>query len=148
MKNLLFYSLILFTSCTTFDYNSNKCDCSLIQKEFDEFVHQSKLRGVKLKNKRLEIKFVSFIENRVVARTYSWKNLIEFDTTLMHDYKREQVIYHELGHFYLDRGHVDGTIENEGLEYPISIMTQGVSIEFDLISSELKDYYFDELFYN
>ena len=139
--------IILLTSCMTFDYDVNKCDCNGIENEFNTFINESKIRGVKVKNKPVKIKLVSYIDDDVAGRVYYSKNIIEFDTThWAWTSLKEKVVLHELGHYYLKRKHITGIIFLEGQERPISIMVAGAQIYLDFVSEDLREYYLDELF--
>lgn len=145
----LFTLIILINSCSTFDYDKSKCFCEGIQNEFNEFMYQAKIRGIKIRNKPLKVKLVSYIGENVSGRTYPLKKIIEFDTThWAWTSLKEKIVMHELGHYYLKRHHITGTIFLEHEDRPISIMVSGANIYLNLISEDLRKYYLDELFYN
>ena len=149
MKSFIL-TFILLSSCITFDYDVNKCDCAPIQIEFDEFIHQSKMRGIKIRNYPLKIELVSHIKGGAAAKTYHLKNLIRIDTTRDNwtRYVRQKLIYHELGHFFLNRIHNNKSFQFEGKQIPLSLMSKGTLIDFNGCSDELKEHYWNELFYN
>ena len=62
------------------------------------------------------------------------------------DFEREAIIFHELGHCALERGHEDSTLDNGMCK---SLMRSGFSpcLTFYQKSSQ-QDYYLDELFSN
>lgn len=62
------------------------------------------------------------------------------------DYEREAIIFHELGHCALERGHEDATLDNGMCK---SLMRSGFSpcLTFYRKGSQ-QDYYLDELFSN
>jgi hypothetical protein len=134
----------------TFDYDINKCDCTPIRIEFEEFIYQSKTRGIKIKNSSLKIELVKSIEGGPAARTYHSKNLIRIDTTKYNwnSFLRQKLIYHELAHFYLKRSHENNTFYYDGKNVPISLMSERTKIDFNGSSDELKEHYWNELFYN
>ncbi len=57
--------------------------------------------------------------------------------------RREMIVFHELGHCYLDRGHTEATFESG---YCRSIMRSGTCCCRDAYTSQNRDYYLDELF--
>lgn len=56
---------------------------------------------------------------------------------------REEVVFHELGHCYLMRGHTEETVQNN---ICASIMRSGTGNCFNAYSVINRDYYLDELF--
>lgn len=143
-----FLVFVILYSCMTFDYDVNRCDCGAIQVEFNQFMHQSKIRGVKIRKSPLKVELVNSINGGGAARTYHLKNLIRIDTTKnnWNSYLRQKLIYHELGHFYLNRNHRNGSFEFEGKRIPISLMSQRTLINFNSSTDELKEHYWNELF--
>lgn len=61
------------------------------------------------------------------------------------DASREQVIFHELGHCILGRGHNDASYSpTPGVRVPASIMSS--STHYEYVYSKYRSYYLDELF--
>ena len=56
---------------------------------------------------------------------------------------REMIVFHELGHCYLKRGHLEDAFQSG---YCISIMRSGTCCCRDAYTLENRDYYLDELF--
>jgi len=54
------------------------------------------------------------------------------------------LLFHELGHYYLTRGHYNGVLGENNT--PASIMSSWYHFDFDSLLNEEKEYYYEELF--
>lgn len=79
----------------------------------------------------------TFTPGSIVIDLNFWNNSSGF--------AKEMVVFHELGHCFLHRGHEEGAFGNGVCR---SIMRSGVEGCFDNYRSETRDYYLDELFEN
>lgn len=61
----------------------------------------------------------------------------------MSDLSRELLVFHELGHCYLERGHTDETVTSPDGDIPKSIMSTWILS--DTLYEKYKEYYRDEL---
>ena len=79
---------------------------------------------------------------------YNRPNVISVDAATwnrLSDLYREFIVFHELGHCVLARGHDEST-NSQGL--CLSIMRSGLGDCRDAYSASNREYYLDELFYN
>lgn len=119
---------------------------------FERFKEEGALRGVVVDYDAQEVEgFIRSIDaenvvgqcshseespNAVIVDPILWNNAIES--------KREQVIFHELGHCYLQRGHMDEKDKNGTC---LSIMHSNANIcSINYLLN--REYYLDELFNN
>lgn len=127
---------------------------SNIQPYIDEFIAEAAIRGVELDVNNL---VVLFEENLVVGgidaaglcqRGRNETPTIKLDTTSVNWQSnlssREQLVFHELGHCILERGHIDDRLSNGN--YKTTMRATGEQIYGPVYSSFKRDYYFDELF--
>jgi len=88
-------------------------------------------------------------EDQVAGQCTSYShaaNHVTIDTDFWNrasDNFKEMIIFHELGHCYLDRGHREGQLESGNC---ISIMRSGIEPCRDAYSNLNKAYYIQELF--
>ncbi len=80
----------------------------------------------------------SFIDNHIIIDLSFWKSDVS-------DYTREMVVFHELGHCYLNRGHREDAHPNGAC---VSVMRSGAGSCFDNYREETRKEYLDELFEN
>jgi len=119
---------------------------------FDRFVAEGRARGVDVDYDLWQVEgFVESIEGRQVLGQCSHSeqnpNAVIIDRVLWRrasDEMREQVIFHELGHCYLQRSHDD--TKNE-LGICNSLMRSSTTI-CNINYTENRDHYLDELFEN
>jgi len=118
---------------------------------FIDFQNEAIKRGLDFKTE-LNLLNTTFadIANAGVAGQCSWHssqpNLVTIDTPFWNTASktlREWVMYHELGHCILNRGHNESTNQN-GL--CISIMASGTGSCQSVYNATNKEYYLDELF--
>tara|TARA_Y100000385_G_C13090016_1_gene638257 strand:+ start:1547 stop:2020 length:474 start_codon:yes stop_codon:yes gene_type:complete len=119
---------------------------------FERFAEEGSLRGIEVNYESYEVEgFIQSIgEGNVVGQcshTEESPNAVIIDPLLWQrasESKREQVIFHELGHCYLQRGHDDS---KDGNGVCMSIMHSSTDI-CSLNYAQNRDYYLDELFKN
>lgn len=123
-----------------------------LQPYFEEFEYQGSLRGISVdlasekiigKIEELPTEHVagqctygSAIDTEIIIDLTFWN---DFPQTLL----REMVIFHELGHCYLQRGHTEGAHPNGTC---ISIMRSGLEDCQDNYNSQTRLTYLNELF--
>lgn len=151
MKKIFLLVSIIITMSSCF-YSGMDDDYSYIQPEIklhvDSFLKEGEKRNVFVDTYSLKI---SFGKNKsgVAGLSYSINNSIIIDSTSF-DWKNnpEQLIYHELGHLLLHRGHNNEYIDfkiasimnaHELPRYQIT-MPPGIELYFS------RSYYLDELF--
>ena len=118
---------------------------------FIEFENEANKRGLNFEAElnQLNTKFADIPENGVAGQCRwhsSQPNLVTIDTPFWNNASqslREWVMYHELGHCILDRGHSEAQNQN-GL--CLSIMASGTGNCQSVYNSDNKEYYLDELF--
>lgn len=119
---------------------------------FDEFEYQAALRGQEIDLQAANIigKIEELSQEHVAGQcTYGAQidNEITIDQGFWEDFPqhliREMVIFHELGHCYLDRGHREGAHPNGSC---LSIMRSGLEECRDNYNSQTRGDYLDELF--
>lgn len=160
MKNSLvvFFALTLFISCqreeVTFQSepipDETSVDVSL-QDYFDRFEAEGKARGYDIDLDVANITgFIEEIDEEHVAGQCSYggghPSEIVIDAAFWNvasDLLKEMVVFHELGHCYLYRGHEEGVFSNGTCQ---SIMRSGVEDCRDNFTLETRSYYIDELF--
>ena len=153
MSRLTLFVLILtisVPSCSKEEEQSTNFDSSL-QEYFKQFEHEASLRNIDVDLEASEISgTISDIEEHNVAgqcffHSQSSNHIVidqEFWNSASH-LLREMVVFHELGHCYLGRGHKE-TQSNEGI--CLSIMRSGLNGCFDNYNTATRDQYIDELF--
>jgi len=137
MRTILF--LLFLVSCGKFSDMLNREDTptpKTTDKAFSKYVSSFELHF----NKKVKVPITfSKLDDRYAGVCYTYSNgyrEIEISKTSwdsMNDEQREQVIFHELGHYVLNKGH-DDTMLNSGC--PKSIMR---SVAFSL--NEIDDCY-------
>ncbi len=151
-------SLLFLFSCANEDealqsFQYQNVDPAL-QSYFEEFEYQGSLRGMQidLTEAGLIATIEELGEEHVAGQcTYgaAIDNEITIDKGFWNDFPqtliREMVIFHELGHCYLERGHREGAHSNGAC---ISIMRSGLEDCIDNYNSLTRKAYLDELFSN
>lgn len=147
---LLSMVLLLFLSCSDKNYGVELND-DLVP-YFELFKKEAALRGVDFDNNKEKIE--GYIQNLNVSGVAGVcrRNDGDFNRSILidksywnqaDDLKREYVVFHELGHCFLLRDHVDSP---DSTGTCISIMysgTGGCNIDY---TASNRDYYLDELF--
>lgn len=87
-----------------------------------------------------------YVKNKAVAAFVDHDDgTIHFDTlSTPYIYNFKVLVYHELGHYYLNRWHRDSTFPNSDI--PRSLMETNCTIEWDKLTLEMKEAYLEELF--
>lgn len=140
MKTLVYFFLgAICVSCNFIDdeYSVIPPDSKLIVDQFFKIAHE---KGVRVDPMALKIYYVNGgLEGFVAGKATISKEIINIDTTsTAWIVNPESVLFHELGHIYLHRGHDDASIDGHAK----SIMnTYGVSYW-----PKIRQYYIDELF--
>jgi hypothetical protein len=136
--SLIILSLAILCSCNFVDD-----DYSVIPPEVkphvEEFFKIAHDKGLNISPYQLKIYYSSIGDNFVAGNTHLSEEVINIDSTsTAWAINPESVIFHELGHLYLHRGHDDEFIDG----YEKSLMnTYGV-----LYAPKTRPYYIDELF--
>ena len=127
----------------------------IIQPYIDEFIAEAAERGINL---QIDDLVVLFEENLEVDGTHAaglcqfgskkTSPTIKLDTTSVNwqsnASSRELLVFHELGHCVLDRGHVEDRLPNNNFT---SVMRpSGEQLYGPVLSRFKREYYFDELF--
>jgi len=146
---------ILLVSCSSDSelvevQNESIVDARLIP-YFEAFEYEAALRGVQVDYQRLPIiGFVRSIQEDDIAGTCSYNGHNPNTVTIDLEYwnaasplRREMVVFHELGHCVLGRGHLETAFAN-GI--CATVMNSGTSGCFVAYNSQNRDYYLDELF--
>lgn len=112
----------------------------------DTFIHEANTRGIKIDTYGLKIAFGD-LKGEAAGRTYHRHKRIIIDTVTAwywrHEWGRESLVSHELGHLYLHREH-DGIMYGT---FQKSIMNSASYTVFDKEKlADRRKYYFDELF--
>ncbi len=142
-------SIFLILSCAS-DENENAIDEELVP-YFDRFIAEAEERDiiVDLESKNIKAVLSTIINSNVLGKCVmqtNGENLIIIDDNNWDSWTeldREFVIFHELGHCYLDRGHYDA-IDSTGM--CVSMMNgtaQGCEGQYNELTREA---YIDELF--
>lgn len=133
MKSHVFlFALVLFTACSVDDDiqqssttpdpttpSSNLIDPALVD-YVQRFEQEAARRGfnVDVKALGITVRLVDIPEDHVAGRCYynsNFPNRVQIDTptfNAMSDLMREYVVFHELGHCILARGHTEATYAN------------------------------------
>jgi hypothetical protein len=141
MKYLILSLLFVATSCfnTGMDDDYSSIDHE-IKPYVDQFVIEAHKRGIEINTQYLKIGFgdpgdcagKTYYRNAIIIidrNTPNWKNA------------KQNTVWHELGHLYLNRGHKDCTLDDGTA---CSIMNSG--IKTPKINDSNRDYYLNELF--
>ena len=161
----LFQSLVFLITCTVFfscqkdqtidstvEENNFPSVESALQPFFEEFEYQAAVRGITidLTEARIIGKIEDLPEEHVAGQcTYgaAIDNEIIIDQTFWNQFPqyliREMVVFHELGHCYLKRGHTEEAHANGTC---LSIMRSGLEGCRDNYVSSTRRAYLDELF--
>ncbi len=141
---------MVWSSCAKDDDLEYYVDAPL-QEYFDRFEAEAALRGVTIDYDVLQISG----DIRIIAtpnvigqciRTEEEANTVvveKFYWDSADDLEREVLIFHELGHCALDRGHLD---DSDGQGHCISIMTSGTGACDVVYTAATRDELIDELF--
>jgi len=157
MKNLLYVMSVAMVTCLAFSIWSCsvedilETDAELIP-YFDLFAEEGAKRGITVdyEAERIEGLLQEITQRDVLGQCF--RNIdrprkVVIDRTEWensNDARREFLIFHELGHCFLDRGHTDAK-DSEG--NCVSIMHSAISLcpEFEL-TEDNRDGFIDELF--
>lgn len=162
MKNLLYFLLL---SCLFFSCKKDKFE-SIISTELsayiDDFIAEGEKRGVTFSKERLEAFLIAELseerEDNVCG--LGWSNFNnqksqrieilnnEFCWESRTDMERENLIFHELGHAFLARNHLNTNFPNGTSKSIMCSGTEGFCSNFNVYYDNeiLKGYYLDELF--
>ena len=142
--------LVLSTACQKEEKTTPFVDEAL-QEYFNRFAEEGKLRGIEVDFGKIEVE--GFLDNtlqstisgqcqhdmnrpdRVLINLAFW---VRADTI-----KKEFLVFHELGHCYLNRSHLDS---KNSSGFCLSIMHSGSNICQNAYSKYTRSYYLDELF--
>jgi len=156
----LFFSILSLFSCLDEFENSDSSQPtnegyedvdSRLWSYYDIFQEEGKKRGidVDLLSARISGEIAEIDENNVIGTCQYGgfsTNHITIDNVFWSrssNLSREFVVFHELGHCFLDRGHKEDST-SEGL--CVSLMRSGNGGCTDAYSSRNREYYLDELF--
>ena len=147
------YALVLFflSSCIRYNVETWPCACDGVEKEVASFVSGAHPGFNNYKN--VEIRLVDYIGmdngNRIAGLTKYSERLILLDTTTRKwQYDREALVWHELGHYILNREHNDN-ITWVGEHYiPESVMAYKQYILLAQQPEYIQEYYLHELWNN
>lgn len=148
---LLLFSLII-TSCKK-ESQDEHIDTfpAEVRESVRAFLKAGSDRGIRLDIKKIRhIKFVGEVptqadeENCSIACYHHKDKSIYIDTS-KYDYKvnQEQIIFHELGHGLLTRGHRNNELPNKD---PASIMHYSATAYYKRYAEYKRDYYLNEMF--
>lgn len=139
----------IFLACSDDD------DQVIVQDElqiyFNRFAIEGRFREVDIDFNSIPVSArITFLDERAVAGSCARHsdnfNQIEINSTFWNradDLQREYVVFHELGHCYLDRPHLEG----ENLDGTcISIMASGIGSCRENYTESTRESYLDELF--
>lgn len=117
-----------------------------IQQHYDAFYSEGRKRGLRLRERPVEIILVDNYD--VAGRASRRKQWIKIRTSVtQYGHERnainlEYVVFHELGHYVLNRDHNNDTLQNGQLA---SMMYEN-KVAYTVNKEHLRDYYLDELF--
>lgn len=144
MKHLIFISIIMCcSSClhTGLDDNIRYVD-PLLQPYLEKFKEEARLRNITLNYDEFTLAFGQLKDAEGKANWYTRTIIIDSTSEDWTTGKREQLVFHELGHLLLGRGH-----DNTMIEYlPKSIMAQQADPYYEGGYNFRREYYIDELF--
>lgn len=112
---------------------------SLLEVLHERFLYEAKVRGTQVEE--VPIMMVISSLDGYYGLTYKKENLIIIDNEIPIIYL-EEVVFHELGHLYLNREHTD-SLNQHGI--PASIMNNGGAL-LGLNYYSLRNDYLNELF--
>lgn len=137
MKTCISIVCLLFAAaCTEFDVSPEYRVDLRLQPYVDAFFEEASAKGVRLEKTNLIARFKDIGANNGWSRTDKGQHIVEFSPYLVegNDLRLKIVVFHELGHSLLGRGHIDSRK---------SIMNTSACI-----NCEIDDYYLTELFLN
>ncbi len=137
---LILLSAVLLSGCFAFD--EDKIDPAL-QKHVDSFFMEADLRGVNIKNRsKLRVRFGNVKKGQGQANMFT--HVITIDQNSWgYKINPEGLVFHELGHLFLNRNHDNSMIGDQ----PKSIMSSDKDPNWIFGGLEIRrKYYVDELF--
>jgi len=138
--------LLLFISCLKDELTVINIPERIIT-HYEMFLYEAELRGVYLSDISLTIiETKKPFESGSMAQSFKNEGHITIDTTQFNKYPdltREFIIFHELGHYLLNRPHTYDQLEDFS---PASIMYWNDWAYYKGTREELREYYLDELF--
>ena len=152
------FSLLLFSACQTEDAETvifTEKTYANVDEElwpyYREFEAQAALHGLEIDLNSFGTGIIEELNPNGVAGqcTYGTHQLADvvIDESFWNNARsyllREMVVFHELGHCYLHRGHEEGVLSNGACA---SIMRSGLEECIDNYNSETRGRYLDELF--
>lgn len=151
MVDLLMKVLIVISFCLLLGCSSDTVHVdNELQSFYEEFVNEARLRGISVDVGQVEGHIEFLRQSGVVGqcqRNTDDDNVIIIDKLYWKDItplEKEMVVFHELGHCVLNRGHINDVNKED---FCISIMGDGVSCTSNY-TEETREYYLDELFEN
>lgn len=155
MKTQLILTITAVALITGCKKESHVIVTSLVDRDlipyFEIFEAEARARGISLNASYadIEARIADIDDGNVIGRC--WYNSHNPNSILIDrdywerasDLGREMVVFHELGHCYLERGHTEATNAN-GI--CLSIMASGTGSCRNLYREGTREYYLDELF--
>jgi hypothetical protein len=167
MFNLFLILLLCFVSlfgCSKNQFSNERrthFEIAEFQDGFDLFEKEASARGKTINFHELQIVFV---EEGIPGICHlniqkeSLDGIFEYQKRIMlirinrifwrdaHDFKRERLLFHELGHCIFDKDHNDESASEPGLTgYPKSIMHHDANSIPEVLYYQYRSYYMDEL---
>jgi hypothetical protein len=149
MKKILFLIIIgTFISCSQDEYENSELNNLEFEPYFNSFLEEGLLRGYDFTNNNINFYFADVELNNTAGLCYGNDRII-IDRDWWNganEKNKEWLIFHELGHCFLNRNHKnEKNINGECLSF-----MKGKENSFDcsenLYSTLWRDYYIDELF--
>lgn len=145
MRHSFFILIILLASCQKEETKPKSVIPAQINNEYNTFISEANRRNIKLKEDYVKIVLTDNSFKYSGCSNIS-NHTITIDTTsLNYQFYKEQLMFHEFGHYYLGRPHRDGSL-NDSLHDIISIMHPYGVINYFGIYSFKREYYLNELF--
>ncbi|MBZ9631901.1 hypothetical protein LB465_14020 [Salegentibacter sp. LM13S] len=153
MKRIfIILTILIFTGCSKdpledYDINNKESSNSIFKPYLNQFKKEAEKRGYDYTDYEIEF-YLADIDGKPAGGVANFSNneiFIDRDNwSAIHPTRKEELIFHELGHSILKRKHTNKQTENEGcLSY---MMENSYECQKNSYSLLWREYYFDELF--
>jgi len=148
MKKIIIPIAFLLSGCfsTIMDDDYSNIDSNLLP-YVESFINEAKIRGIDIYPDNLKVNFGCLngeAEGRTLYETSSI--IIDSSSNAWKSGMREQLVFHELGHLLLNRGHDNNFYESKPFNICKSIMSSNDSPYYEKKYSFRREYYINELF--
>jgi hypothetical protein len=144
MRALIAITAFLVVSCDVYYDIKPSYVHPELQPYVDSFKHEAQIRGISLDTDGLVVDFGDL--DGEAGTSYQGRRKVLIDRDKLHDYNAEELVFHELSHVLLKRGHDNQKIGKRNLIVK-SLMHKNESAGYEYEGlSYRREYYINELF--